>query len=78
MKEQKREEMIQHKLLKKRLGKFYTENYQHIMQGFQLPPLHETHFIEPFVGKGHLLEFLKSYYQVNLDQLAKEIFNENS
>jgi hypothetical protein len=68
-KEEKREELIQQKLLKKRLGKFYTENYEHIMQGFELPSLHETHFIEPFVGKGHLLEFLKSYYQTELANL---------
>lgn len=74
-KEEKREEFIEQKKLKKRLGKFYTENYQHIMQGFELPPLHETHFIEPFVGKGHLLEFLKSYYQTELDQMKIDYYD---
>ena len=74
-KEEKREELIQQKLLKKRLGKFYTENYQHIMQGFELPSLHETHFIEPFVGKGHLLEFLKSYYQTELSNIPISFYD---
>ena len=68
-KEEKREELVQQKQLKKRLGKFYTENYEYIFQGFELPNLDESDFIEPFVGKGHLLEFLKSYYKTDLSNI---------
>ena len=65
------------KILKKKYGKFYTENYNHIFQSFQLPDYHNLHFIEPFVGKGHLLHFLKEYYKVPLENLNIDYYDIN-
>lgn len=47
---------------KKTLGQFYTNNYDKILDGVNLIKLYEivkfTKIIEPFVGKGDLLEFI--------------------
>ncbi len=70
------ENVMNNKILKKELGKFYTENYNHIFQGFQLPTNYRDYlFIEPFVGKGHLLHFLQDYYKVNIDNLNIEYYD---
>ncbi len=63
------------KLEKRNLGKFYTENYNYIFQGFNLPDLSTTHFIEPFVGMGHLINFLKNYYNVEQNHLNIEYYD---
>lgn len=43
---------------KKRLGQFYTTNYEYILDEIAIPS-NITHIIEPFVGKGDLLQFIK-------------------
>jgi hypothetical protein len=60
---------------KKQLGKFYTEEYNYIFQDFLLPPHDSTHFMEPFVGKGHLLRFLENYYNLPLASLHIDYFD---
>lgn len=44
---------------KNKLGQFYTTNYEYILQGMQIPDDVET-IIEPFVGNGDLLNFVKN------------------
>lgn len=51
-------ESLEDIIKKKKLGKFYTENYDYIFQGFDLTKYKDLTFIEPFVGKGHLIHFL--------------------
>lgn len=52
---------------KKNLGQFYTTNYDLIFQEMNLdiftPSI--SHFIEPFVGKGHLIEYIQTNKQEN-------------
>lgn len=62
-------------IIKKKLGKFYTENYNYIFQGFILPEYSSVSFIEPFVGKGHLIQFLKNYYHIDLSSLNIQFFD---
>ena len=47
--------------LKKQLGQFYTTNYKKILNGLYIPQYRqaETIIVEPFVGQGDLLEFIK-------------------
>jgi hypothetical protein len=66
---------INEALKKKKLGKFYTENYNYIFQDFILPDYSSTSFIEPFVGKGHLLQFLKNYYHIDLSSLNIQFYD---
>ncbi len=62
-------------LIKKNLGKFYTENYDYIFQGFDLSNYKNNHFIEPFVGKGHLINFLTKHFNLNINQLNIEFYD---
>ena len=41
-------------------GQFYTTNYEYILEGFQQPPETARCVIEPFAGKGDLLNWIKS------------------
>lgn len=43
---------------KQKLGQFYTTNYSHILQNMYIPD-NITNIIEPFAGKGDLLNFLE-------------------
>jgi len=45
-------------MTKKQLGQFYTTNYDYILQNMSIPN-NISHIIEPFVGKGDLLGFIK-------------------
>jgi hypothetical protein len=45
---------------KKSRGQFYTTNYEYILDGFLQPPSNARCVIEPFAGKGHLLNWLKT------------------
>lgn len=44
---------------KKNLGQFYTTNYEYILSNMKIPK-NVNHIIEPFVGEGDLLEFIKN------------------
>lgn len=41
-------------------GQFYTTNYEYILEGFLQPPPDARCIIEPFAGKGDLLNWVKS------------------
>jgi hypothetical protein len=43
---------------KKMKGQFYTVNSSYILDGLYMPPKSATYVIEPFAGKGDLLEWL--------------------
>jgi hypothetical protein len=47
---------IEEKAHKKKLGQFYTTNYEYILEGFTLPE--DKIIIEPFVGEGDLLKWI--------------------
>lgn len=49
--------------MKKQLGQFYTSNHEHILQGLFIP-IENQNIIEPFVGKGDLLEYIKCFPHV--------------
>ena len=51
---------------KSQLGQFYTTNYDYILQNMVIPE-GINHIIEPFVGKGDLLNFLKNKDKYNLE-----------
>ena len=51
---------------KKELGKFYTTNYAYILSNMNIPLTVKT-IIEPFVGKGDLLNFIKNINKYNLE-----------
>lgn len=51
---------------KKELGQFYTTNYEYILSNMKLPN-NITTIIEPFVGKGDLLKFVKDLDKYNLE-----------
>ena len=45
---------------KKQLGQFYTTNYKKILNGLYIPSQYrDISIVEPFVGQGDLLEFIK-------------------
>lgn len=44
---------------KSKLGQFYTTNYEYILQKMYIPN-HINHIIEPFVGNGDLINFIKN------------------
>jgi len=56
--------------MKNKLGQFYTTNHKQILNGMKIPDtINEKkikNIIEPFVGKGHLLEFItnKEKYKI--------------
>ena len=49
---------------KKKLGQFYTTNYDYILQNLNIPNKTKT-IIEPFAGNGDLLSFLKKNIRLN-------------
>lgn len=51
---------------KKQLGQFYTTNYEYILSDMNIPSNVKT-VIEPFVGNGDLLNFLKNKSDYNLE-----------
>ena len=44
---------------KSQLGQFYTTNYEYILSNMEIPQYVNT-IIEPFVGNGDLLNFIKN------------------
>lgn len=44
---------------KKKLGQFYTTNFKYILSNMKIPTS-VNHIIEPFVGNGHLINFIKN------------------
>ena len=60
---------------KQELGQFFTTNYKYILQNFSIPE-EETKIIEPFVGKGHLLQFInKSKYSIEIYDIDPHIIS---
>jgi len=51
---------------KSQLGQFYTTNYQYILSNMKLPENVKT-IVEPFVGNGDLLKFIKNKTKYNLE-----------
>jgi hypothetical protein len=51
---------------KKKLGQFYTTNYEYILQDMFIPEI-TKYIIEPFAGKGDLLEFVKKFGEYKLE-----------
>ena len=45
---------------KKNRGQFYTTNSSYILEGFPLPPNDVRCVIEPFAGKGDLIDWVKN------------------
>jgi hypothetical protein len=56
-------------MTKRDLGQFYTTNFDYILQGINIP-LYVKHIVEPFVGKGDLLKFIK-----NKDNYTFELYD---
>ena len=44
---------------KKKFGQFYTTNFSYILSNMKIPN-NVNHIIEPFVGNGHLINFIKN------------------
>jgi type I restriction-modification system DNA methylase subunit len=51
---------------KNTLGQFYTTNYKYILSNMEIPN-DVKHVIEPFVGNGDLLNFIKNKSQYNIE-----------
>jgi hypothetical protein len=51
---------------KNELGQFYTTNYEYILSNMEIPEGVET-IIEPFVGNGDLLNFIKNKSKYNIE-----------
>lgn len=49
--------------MKKELGQFYTVNYKYILENFKIPE-HVENIIEPFAGKGDLIDYVGNDYNV--------------
>jgi hypothetical protein len=60
---------------KSKLGQFFTTNYEYILQGFPKPDI--QHIIEPFVGNGDILKWLKdiSIYTLEMYDIDPKIEN---
>lgn len=56
---------------KKELGQFYTTNYEYIMTGINMKK--ELSIIEPFVGKGHLLQLLNKSCNIEMYDIDPKI-----
>lgn len=52
---------------KKELGQFYTTNYEYILSDMDIPDTVET-IVEPFVGNGDLLNFIKNRNKYEIEQ----------
>jgi len=56
------------------LGQFYTTNFKYILQGFDINKIPTNNIIEPFVGKGDLLEILdKDRYNIEMFDIDPKI-----
>ena len=51
---------------KQKLGQFYTTNYEYILQNMSIPENIKT-IIEPFVGNGDLLNFIKNKERYDIE-----------
>ena len=51
---------------KSQLGQFYTTNYEYILSNMEIPNNVKT-IIEPFVGNGDLLKFIKNKDKYNIE-----------
>ena len=51
---------------KNQLGQFYTTNYEYILSNMEIPSNIKT-IVEPFVGNGDLLNFIKNKTNYNLE-----------
>jgi len=51
---------------KKNKGQFYTVNSTYILEGLQLPP-NNVQVIEPFAGKGDLIDWLRNSYNGSIE-----------
>lgn len=51
---------------KSQLGQFYTTNYEYILSNMEIPSNVKT-IIEPFVGNGDLLKFIKNKTSYNIE-----------
>ena len=54
---------------KKKLGQFYTTNYEYILNGLYIPD-NIKKIIEPFAGNGDLLNFIN-----NNVEIEKELYD---
>lgn len=62
-------------MFKRELGQFYTTNYAYILDGMNIPE-NITTIIEPFVGNGDLLKFIKDdKYNIELYDIDPKIDN---
>lgn len=62
----------------KELGQFYTNNYQTILQNIKIPDVAFKKIIEPFVGKGDLINFIKSCENISYESIECYDIVENS
>jgi|TARA_Y100000389_G_scaffold204823_1_gene259924 site-specific DNA-adenine methylase len=51
---------------KNELGQFYTTNYKYILSNMFIPNNIKT-IIEPFAGKGNLLDFINNKEKYNIE-----------
>ena len=60
---------------KKQLGQFYTTNYEYILSNMEIPNNVKT-IVEPFVGNGDLLKFIKNTnYNLEIYDIDPKIAN---
>ena len=63
---------------KKQLGQFYTTNYEYILSNMDIPNNVKT-IVEPFVGNGDLLNFIKKdnykleIYRTHIDEIDTQL-----
>ena len=53
-------------MTKSQLGQFYTTNYDYILSNMKIPD-DTKNIIEPFVGNGDLLKFIKNKNEINIE-----------
>lgn len=53
-------------MTKSQLGQFYTTNYDYILSNMKIPE-DTKNIIEPFVGNGDLLKFIKNKNEINIE-----------
>ena len=58
--------LIDSTMKKNQLGQFYTTNYEYILSNMEIPSNVKT-IVEPFVGNGDLLKFIKNKTNYNLE-----------
>tara|TARA_Y100000592_G_C5469599_1_gene318648 strand:- start:1590 stop:2795 length:1206 start_codon:yes stop_codon:yes gene_type:complete len=58
--------LTQSTMSKSELGQFYTTNYEYILSNMEIPNNVKT-IVEPFVGNGDLLKFIKNKDKYNLE-----------